>query len=298
MQWFVKSLIVFVLHILVCSFSFADTYHVIAGNSKLGYREKDQENVNLGFKSAFNTLLAQDEIQCDFKLFDSIDELTKAISNNQVNAFFGSPIEYLRTEDFFNKDALVSATFGDGKTKYKVLLLVSKDSKIQSLSELKDKRLSTNRLSVHDIPGLYLETTLLEKGYGHMKQFFSEIIYTDTSNGALVNLFFDKADAVLVTEMQFNISVELNPQLRKQTLVIAESEPYINFVAALSKTTPQEQVKKINKGLLSVEKTAKGRHVLNLMSIKSFNGIADKEFNNLRNLMKKYQGLNGVSYGS
>ena len=274
----------------------AEPYHLIAGSSALGFLENEKQNVNLGFRSVFNEVLASENIKCDFKNFDNSDELASAIKNNQANAFFGSPLEFLKSEAYLRTTPIASSVFSN-QLKLRILLVVRKDSGIDSLQQLKNKKLTTQKWLELDMGGLYLETLLLENKLPVTKNFFSEIQNTDTSNRALVDLFFKKTDATLINENQFDIAAELNPQLRMQTKILMASEPYLIFLAAMSKNTPEEEVGGIKKSLFSMHKTAKGRGVLNLMKIQKFQEISLNELDNVRALVAKNEKLKAQNNG-
>lgn len=264
----------------------AEPYRLIAGSSTLGFRESDKQNVNVGFSKVFNEILSSENVICDFKSAETSEELFAAIKLNQVNAFFGSPIEFLKAEQYFLDSPIASGIF-DNKLKSRIYLLVRKDSEINSITQLKGKKLATSKWTTEDLGGLYLETILLENKLPVTKQYFSEILQTETSNRAIVDLLFKKADIALVNENQFNIAAELNPQLRSNLKILSESEPYLIFVTALSKNTPTQDIKAIKNSLLTVHKTAKGRSVLNLLKIQGFQEISLADIDNVRLLIAK-----------
>ncbi len=268
----------------------AEPYHLVAGSSSLGFNENDKQNINLGFNSAFNELLTTENVKCDFKSFDSSNDLANAVKNNQVNAFFGSPLEFLNSEPYFLSSPIGSGVF-DGQLKSKILLVVRKDSGIDSLFQLKNKTLARQKWILEDIAGLYLETLLLENKLATSEHFFMETQNTETSNRALIDLFFKKADVALVSESLFNIAAELNPQLRAQTKILVSSEPYLIFISALTKNTPAEEVDGIKESLLTIHKTARGRQIMKLMKFQSFQEIPLSDLDNVRALMAKYQSL-------
>jgi ABC-type phosphate/phosphonate transport system substrate-binding protein len=247
----------------------AEPYHLTAGSSVLGYLENDKQNVNLGFNSVFNELLSSENVKCDFKNFDSSDGLAVAIKNGQANAFFGSPVEFLKSESYLLSSPIASGVFNN-QLKSRILLVVRKDSGIDTFQQLKGKVLATQKWISADMGGMYLETLLLENKLPISQRFFSEIQNTDTSNRALVDLFFKKVDVTLISENQYDIATELNPQLREQTKIIIASEPYLIFVAALSKNTPEQEINGIKKSLLTIHRSARGKSILSLMKIQSF----------------------------
>lgn len=291
MQQFIKlGIYCWVFCCLMMTVAHAEPYHLIAGSSKLGFRENDKQNINIGFSKVFNEILSSENVKCDFKSTDSSEELYAAIQANQVNAFFGSPVEFIQAEQYFLDSPLASGVF-DRELKSKVYLLVRKDSGINSITQLKGKKLVTSKWTTGDLGGLYLETLLLEHKQDLPKQFFSEILTPETSNQALVELFFKKADVALVNANQFDIAAELNPQLRSNIKILSESEPYLIFVTALSKNTPTQEIKAIKNSLLTVHKTSKGRSVLNLLKIQGFQEISHLDLDNVRVLIAKNKRL-------
>lgn len=291
MQLFNKICVYFLIVIShLTSVAFADPYHLVAGSSALGLLENDKQNVTLGFSSAFNSMLGTLNVKCDFKSFDSSDELAKAIEQNQVNAFFGSPVEFLKAESYFLENPIASGIIGN-QLKSRILLVVRAESEIKSLAQLRGKKLSIQKFIANDLGGLYLETLLLENKLPLIKNFFLETQSSETSNRALVDLFFKKVDATLLSENYFQIAVELNPQLLLQTRILVASEPYLIFVAALRKGTPPQEIDGIKNSLLNVNKTAKGKSILNLMKVQGFKEISLNDLSNVRDLIAKNQQL-------
>jgi hypothetical protein len=287
---FKKLLLICVLGCQLITLVHAEPYHLIAGSSMLGFRENAKQNVSLGFNAAFNSLLTSANVKCDFKNYDTSKELSEAISKQEVNGFFGTPLEFIESESFFKSSPLASGIFGQ-KIKAKTLLLVRKDSGIVELEQLKGKKISIQKSLMSDVGGLYIETLFLEHQLLPIKNFFSEIKYSETSNSAFVDLFFKKVDATLISETQFDIAVELNPQMREQTQIIEASEPYLIFVTALAKNTPEQEADNIKKSLFTVHKTPKGRNILNLMKMQGFIEISISDLDNIRALIEKNKRL-------
>lgn len=279
-----------VINSLCISLTHAEPYDLVAGSSSIGFRENDKQNVNIGFKSAFNALLSSENMKCDFQNYGTSEELAQAISKGQVNAFFGSPIEFLRSELYLMPTPLVSGVFSQ-KLKSKIILVVRKDSDINALEQLKGKKLSTQKTMLGDMGILYIDTLLMEHQLQLTKKFFSEIQVSEKSNTALVDLFFKKVDAALLSESQFEIAAELNPQIRQKTRVLEASEPYLTFVAALTKGTPEQAANSIKNSLLTVNNTTKGRNILSLMKFDGFKEINISDLDDIRKLIEKNKQL-------
>jgi len=289
----------YLTNIMLCSSMFcsllasaADSvpYTIIAGSSFIGTRENSKQNVHIGFSSVFNEMLSSENIKCEFRDFDSSEELAEALKKNQINSMFGSPLEFIKSESLLMSSPLVSGVISN-QQKSKILLLVRKDSEISAIEQLKNKKIASQKWVIQDLGGLYLDTLLLEKKLPTADIYFSEIIKTQTSNAALVSLFFKKADVALLSESEFNIAAELNPQMRAQTRILIASEPYLVIVAALTKNTPADQTNAIKKNLLSIENTSKGKNILRLMKMDGLREINLTDLNNVRELVEKNKQL-------
>lgn len=269
-------------------------FSLTVGSSVIGTRENTKQDVHLGFNSLFNALLAADNIKSEFKDFDKSDDLAEAIQKNQVNSMFGSPLEFIDSETYLFSAYVITGLISN-QYKSPIILLVRKDSEVNTIHQLKGKKISVQKGVIQDLGGLYLETLLLEEKLPVAEAYFSEIVKTGTSNIALVNLFFKTSDATLMSESEFNIAAELNPQMRLQTRVIHASEPFVNFVAATTNSVPLEKTEAIKKALLNVKKTHKGKTILTLLKVDEFRVVSIDELQTVRTLIAKNKQLKAAS---
>jgi len=289
----------YLLQLFICGFisvcavsAHAEKYHVIAGSSDKGLHEMEQQNVHLGFTNVLNEVLSTEDIRCSVKSYNNVAEMVNAMQKKEINAFFGSAIEYLDLEPYLLDTHLSSAYFGNNLTS-KVLLLVGKDSNYHKLEDLKGKKIALKKwyAGVGDISTYYLDTKLMEKQLPVIEHYFSKVLETNTANRAVVDLFFNKVDAALVTEYQFNIATSLNPQLKKGIKILKASEPYLMLLVALAKDTPSELIQPIQTSFLETANNAKGRAVLRLMKIERLGKVEVGMLDNVRELMHQYKTL-------
>jgi len=279
--------------ISICALSaHAERYHIIAGSSDKGLHEIEKQNVHLGFSSILNEVLLTEDIRCTIKSYENIDELVTAMQKKEINAFFGSAIEYLDLEPYLIDTHLATAYF-DNKLTSSVFLIVRKDSSYHKLEDLKGKTLALKKwyVGVGDISSYYLDTKLMEKQLPVTEHYFSEVLKAETTNRAIVDLFFNKVDAALVTEHQFNVATSLNPQLKKDTRILMASEPYIMLLVAMGKHTPSEFVQPIINSFLETANNPKGRAVLRLMKIERLGKVEVGMLDNVRELMHRHKTL-------
>lgn len=287
---FAKLITIFLLTGSLLAQAASEPFTLIVGSSVIGTRENSKQDVHLGFNALFNHMISEENIQSEFKDYDKSDLLMQALKNNEVNAMFGSPLEYIQSESWLFDGYLISGLIGK-QYKSKMLILIRNDSEIKTIEQLKGKKIAVQRGVIQDLGGLYLETLLLEKNLALPAQYFSEIVKTDTSNVALVNLFFKKVDVALMSESEFNVAAELNPQMRLQIKAIESSDSYINFVAATTKAVPIDSREAIKNTILAIEKSAKGRNMLRLLKIDGFKLINLNELTSVRALVEKNKQL-------
>ena len=283
---FAKLITIFLLTGSLLAQAASEPFALIVGSSVIGTRENTKQDVHLGFNALFNHMISNENIKSEFKDYDKSDILMQALKNNEVNAMFGSPLEYIQSESWLFDGYLISGLIGK-QYKSKMLILIRNDSEIKTIEQLKGKKIAVQRGVIQDLGGLYLETLLLEKNLPLPAQYFSEIVKTDTSNVALVNLFFKKVDVALMSESEFNVAAELNPQMRLQIKAIESSDSYINFVAATTKAVPIDKREAIKNNMLAIEKSAKGRSMLRLLKIDGFKVINLNELTSVRALVEK-----------
>lgn len=263
---------------------------VSIGGTALGLRDFKQQDIEIGFRSALNESLTKEGIVTEFTVYKSNDSLQSAIKNKEVDFFFGTPLEFLSMASFIDKTVIVSGHM-NGKYKMRLYLLVRKDANIQSLQSLHHKSIYIPGWLLDDIGGLYLDTQLLEKKLTTYSTFFSKIQKSKSSNESILNLFFNKTDAALVTDTEFEIATELNPQIKSELMILQTSEAYPSFVSSGLIHTDVHIKQKILKSALDLGSTIKGKNILLLMKCAGFKPIAFDELSNVSSLLLKHQQL-------
>ncbi|MGD9163676.1 MAG: PhnD/SsuA/transferrin family substrate-binding protein, partial [Chromatiales bacterium] len=170
-----------------------------------------------------------------------------------------------------------------------VYLLTQARSEITQISQLRGKRLSITK---GDILGItYLEVFLAKAGLPGPESFFSAIEFTTSNDAAVLDLFFNKADLAVTTDVTYSLACELNPQLQEQTEILAISEPYIPFVIGVNKRVPLSRLSAIDDILLQLEKEPKLNLILSLFGAINVVKIHSEQLNTLRTLKRQHEQL-------
>jgi ABC-type phosphate/phosphonate transport system substrate-binding protein len=118
--------------------------------------------------------------------------------------------------------------------------------------------------SAEKVALLWLETQLLKAGLGRTDGFFSQVKEFRKSSQALLPVFFGQADVCLVDQSAYASMAELNPQVGKELVVLGTSPGFPREIVVLNKTCPENKRKIIRNALASLEKTPRGRQLLQL----------------------------------
>lgn len=104
--------------------------------------------------------------------------------------------------------------------KYNSLLLIAKNNvNIQNLADLRGKRLKL--LTNDEMSEVYIETLLQKQFHMRPEQFFKSITREDKNSRRLIlDLFFDKTDAALIYQQAYDLTMELNPQIKTKTKIL------------------------------------------------------------------------------
>ncbi|MCG7915946.1 MAG: phosphate/phosphite/phosphonate ABC transporter substrate-binding protein [Candidatus Thiodiazotropha weberae] len=124
------------------------------------------------------------------------------------------------------------------------------------------------------------------------QRFFSEIREANDSNSSLVNLFFGKVDAALVTDFSYEVACELNPQMRKQLSIIQVSEPLIHQVVAVRDDFSQSKLDKIEPYFLNTQRSPNLAQSMSLFRISAIKKLNGNYLTEVRKLLQEFNDLN------
>jgi ABC-type phosphate/phosphonate transport system substrate-binding protein len=134
--------------------------------------------------------------------------------------------------------------------KQRYLILVRSSDKDKPLADLRNQKLSIAR--GHLVAKRFLDVTLMQRGLPASDRFFSEADMDKNSNTAIIDLFFGRVDLVVIPEFGYELALELNPQLRHATTVLAKSEPLIHEIVGARFDFPKERLDRIRPHLVKL----------------------------------------------
>ena len=190
----------------------------------------------------------------------------------------------------FRKKNPAELMFGgikDGKKKQRYLVLVPAGESWERIHDLRRKRLALQTKS--EIELLFLDTLLLRNQLPAHPEFFSSVSQVRKASGAVMAVFFNKADVCVVPEVVFRIMQEMNPQIGKKLAVLATSSELLPVVSCSPKGLPLKTKEAFFETASLLKATPRGRQLLMLFQSEDVCQIDETDLETLMELFSDYQ---------
>lgn len=231
-------------------------------------------------------------------------EMDSLLEKSEVKIAFIGSAPYVKNHDKFGAE-LLAAPSVNGSPQYHSYIIVHKDSPIKSFSELKgkifaftDPRSNTGKL--------YPEYLLKTMAYTPEK-FFKRFIYSYSHNRSVEMVAKKVVDGAAVESLIYEHMVKRNSPYAAQTKVIKRSPPYGIPPVVVTKDIDPVLKQQLRDAFLNMDKTAKGKEILDAMMIDGFVRIADSAYDSIRKMdravnvdaaaLKKMKGKRLVHFG-
>jgi phosphate transport system substrate-binding protein len=154
------------------------------------------------------------------KLFSTYMEVCQGLANGTINAAFLGSFAYTMVRDYV--DVLARPDY-HGISTYRGIIFVRSDSGINSLEQMRGKRLvlGGRATTAGYVYPLYL---FKEKGISDYHTYFSDAYYVGTHEDAILAVLHNKADVGAAKDLILRMFVKENPGL-EHTLRILEKSP-------------------------------------------------------------------------
>ncbi len=221
-------------------------------------------------------------------IFDSPNEIAAALSEDKAD------ILVLPTPDYFilrQKFDLVPSLVGiiDNSPYFQFVLLVRKDSGLNSLADLRNRTLSQPKEEFHPLLNFWISGLLEKKFNVDKNHFFNDVRIEEKEHNAVYSLFFNKSDCAIVEKDLFITLCSLNPQLSNSIKILDASPELISLVTVYSKKS-EAKVKNILSWLSNnIHNSTEGQNILRLFKVKRLVKVTDKDLQSTKNLIDEYK---------
>ncbi|MES9834370.1 MAG: PhnD/SsuA/transferrin family substrate-binding protein [Candidatus Thiodiazotropha sp. DIVDIV] len=261
---------------------------ILAGISKDTLYDISVADAKIAFTLVLNDILKESGEFVALDVFQNKLEVEKKLLKGDLDAVFTNTLQYLELEEHLNSNGAYIIQHGPN-IKPKFYLLTRRNAGSDSLDELRDKKISIPK--GYAVGNMFLDVLLMRQNYPVSKRFFSEIRVAKDSNSSLVNLFFGKVDAALVTDFSYEVACELNPQMRKQLTIIQVSEPLIHQVVAVRDDFSQSKLDKIEPYFLNTQRSPNLAQSMSLFHISAIKKLTGNYLTEVRKLRHEFNHL-------
>jgi phosphonate transport system substrate-binding protein len=234
------------------------------------------------FKLLANYLSKKIDKKIIIEISKDYDDHIQKIGNDKFHIAVMGPFSYVKMVQRYGKKPILCRFEVNGKSVFKGAIIVSKNSKIKKLEDLRGKRFAfvNPESTMGYIVPLYL---LLNEGI-YLKDFSSYKFLYNHHNVAL-SVLAGAFDAGAIKEDVFYA-------YEKRGLRAIAWSPYISehiFIA--SKRLPEKTLKKLEESLIQLKKSEEGIKILRKIqdNLTGFVPASDKDYEYLREIYKKLQ---------
>jgi ABC-type phosphate/phosphonate transport system substrate-binding protein len=230
------------------------------------------------------------DIPIESNFYTSIEDIKKDIAKGKVNYMMIRSIDAVK---YFNTNELISGYAPvrlKNSTHNTLILITRKDSNFKNLRDLKNKEFG---LYVNEEVGkLYIDTLLMQKNLPRYKKHFSKIHKYTKRSKVLLDLFFKKIDAAIITQGTLDLVNEMNPQIGKSIKIIEKKSLSLSVVGFFAKDTEQHIIDKFVDGIEKIHDSERSKQILTLFKANHLEKTDKKDLEELQKFYIYYQKLN------
>ncbi len=211
------------------------------------------------------------------------EEMDRLLEKGEVKIAFICSAPYVRNRERLGVELLVAPSV-HGKSTYHSYIIVHNDSPAKSFSELKGRTFAfTDPKS--NTGKLYPTFLLKTMGFAPEK-FFKRVIYSYSHNKSVEMVAKRIVDGAAVDSIVYDHMLTTGSPYVGQTRIIKRSPPYGTPPVVVTRDINPELKKKLKEAFLGMQKTAKGKAILNEMTIDGFVEVPDRNYDTIRKMEK------------
>jgi ABC-type phosphate/phosphonate transport system substrate-binding protein len=201
-------------------------------------------------------------------IFSDISQIHSALREKRIDCINVTTPELFTIKNDIDQNYMV-AGIKQGSLYEEYVVIVKKNDGYKTIKELRGKSIIQLNTSRTSLAPLWLDMELNNRKLPPMDTFFTKITVVNNLTASVLPVFFNKADACIVTLSGFEAMTELNPQLNQQLTVILQSKPYLPMLFAFRVGYDTPFKEQILRDLEDWHNSAKGRQILTIFQTDS-----------------------------
>lgn len=209
-------------------------------------------------------------------------EVNEAMKAGRVDLAFVCTAAYVKGHKDFGMELLAAPQVRGEKT-YESYIIVSKDSNINSFTDLKGKKFAfTDTLST---TGRMYPLYILQSLGQTPGSFFKEYIYTYSHDNSVKAVYEGLVDGAAVDSLVYQFILERNPKFSSQLKVIDQSPKYATPPVVVRPELDPKLKEQLQNLFINMHKDEKGRAILSNIFIDEFTLQNDNAYDSVRELL-------------
>lgn len=222
----------------------------------------------------------------DAVIYDGPASLQEAVNNGETDIVALGTHEYLEIQDSLKAiPTLAYVTAGQVENQY--LILVHRESPFKSIADLRNQRIAWTKAGRSTMVPLWLEVLLYENGIRENIKFFRETKEVQKPSQVILPIFFKQFESGIVLKSSYETAVALNPQVGRQTRVLATSPKLVMLLVCMRATLSPEKRDQYIRQALRLHETPSGLQSFSLFKIDRLVPWNPSYLDNVRELLKK-----------
>lgn len=202
------------------------------------------------------------------EIFLPSEDLIRDVRQGSVDCYGATALELAKLVDLTDPASLVLQDYLADGVEY--ILLVHNSSQFKKIADLKNARLVSHLHRDMILRPAWLSTMLAASNLPQPDSFFASQKLSDKVNQVVLPVFFRRVDAGCLARRDWEMSVELNPQLGRDLRLLAVSPKVIPITFAFRRSTSAEARKALIEAIQSIGKIAGGQQIINLYQSRAF----------------------------
>ncbi|MET0065769.1 MAG: PhnD/SsuA/transferrin family substrate-binding protein [Candidatus Thiodiazotropha sp.] len=258
------------------------------GGSLESIHDSSVTDAEIGFRLIFNSMLEDIHESFSIKIYDDNEALIQSFKSGKIEGILVSSLEFLKLDEYLHPSGRYAVQYGP-ELKQPYLVLVRKADKDFKLSNLRGGRLSYG--NGHLVGKRFLDVILMQQGYPVSERFFADIETVKEVNTSIVDLYFGKVDVALVPKHNYDLALELNPQLAQKLRILMQSKPMIYQAFGMRNDFPQRRLDRIDSRVLNPIPKARTDKLFKTFRIKGIDKITFESLREVIELDETYHAL-------
>ena len=252
----------------------------------------NRNDITAAMKVWIQTVAAEERISADPhpQVFETVGDMASALRRSEVDIVSFAADEFTVLAQAAPLAGLFTAEVG-GRITEEYVVLVRQDRPVQSLADLRGDRLVELEQPRAALAPAWLDTELLRMRLPPGARFFREIIRANKVSRTILPVFFNQADACLVTRRGFETMGELNPQVLRTLRVLVSSPELVPNVSAYRGEASSSDVDRYRRAVLNLAGTLSGQHILTLFQYDAIVGVTESQLSTTRAFLAEHARL-------